>query len=62
MNLDEKERAKYQSIWAYPQYRMNSPGEAAVPRFLFHLPWAAGDTLIDLGCGTGRAGKALAEA
>jgi len=57
----EKERDKYRRMWALPIYRLNSPGERAVPMFLTHVPWQEGDTVIDLGCGTGRAGVELAQ-
>lgn len=57
-----QEREKYQRIWAHPDYRRWSPGEAMVPVFLERLPWQAGNGVLDLGCGTGRAGKQLADA
>ena len=62
MNITEIERLKYQKIWAVPIYHVNSPGERLVPLFMQHCGWEPGDTLIDLGCGTGRAGKKFAKA
>lgn len=59
--LHEQELAKYQKIWKRAEYRQWSPGEAAVPTFIANLPWEKGDTVIDLGCGTGRAGASLAD-
>lgn len=53
------ERKKYQEIWSYSQYRAHSPGEWALP--LFRQMVRKKGTLIDLGCGTGRAGLALSE-
>ncbi len=53
------ERRKYQEIWAYSQYRHYSPGEHALP--IFRQVWRKRGTLVDLGCGTGRAGAKLAE-
>ncbi len=53
------ERRKYQKIWAYSQYRHYSPGEHALP--LFRQVWRKRGTLVDLGCGTGRAGAKLAD-
>jgi 2-polyprenyl-3-methyl-5-hydroxy-6-metoxy-1,4-benzoquinol methylase len=55
----ETEREKYRKIWAVPAYRSNSPGEGLVSYFLKNAEWQKGQTLIDLGCGTGRAGLAL---
>jgi 2-polyprenyl-3-methyl-5-hydroxy-6-metoxy-1,4-benzoquinol methylase len=60
MTSVESERIKYEKIWRVPDYRCYSPGEHLVKHFLNSVPWEKGDTLIDLGCGTGRAGKALA--
>lgn len=59
MNLAELEREKYEKMWAYEDYRQDSPGERMVPYFLKHVPFMPGDRLIDLGCGTGRAGAKL---
>ena len=53
------ERDKYRRMWAEPSYRHASPGESLVSDFLEAVPWKPGDTLIDLGCGTGRAGLSL---
>lgn len=58
----EQERDKYQRVWAHPDYRRWSPGEAIVPVFLERLPWQKEEGLLDLGCGTGRAGKLLHDA
>lgn len=59
----EAEREKYKKMWAVKAYRSNSPGEGLVSYFLQHSGAQAqkGDTLIDLGCGTGRAGLVLAK-
>lgn len=59
MNLDAAERRKYRECWSYSQYRHYSPGEQALP--VFRQVNRKKGTLIDLGCGTGRAGAALAE-
>lgn len=59
----EAERDKYQRMWREPRYRTHSPGLNLVSRF-YNYALSNGleptDSLIDLGCGTGRAGKALA--
>jgi SAM-dependent methyltransferase len=63
MNLLDKEREKYRRMWReVPGYRSNSPGERLVPEFLRRSGWQGGDTLIDLGCGPGRAGAKLRDA
>jgi len=54
-----EEREKYQLMWNIPSYRHVAPGESCVDAF---LEVARPDGLIlDLGCGTGRAGIKLAE-
>lgn len=56
--LATEERRKYAKAWAHPQYRVYSPGEQMLPfaRPFFKKP----GTLVDIGCGTGRAGAELA--
>jgi len=61
MITTEQERDKYRRMWDCWQYRQNSPGERLVPVFLKEADWRLGDTLLDVGCGTGRAGKKLSE-
>lgn len=61
MSLHETELAKYQKMWARPEYRKWSPGQNAVGTFLTHCKWRVRDTVVDLGCGTGRAGAVLAD-
>lgn len=56
MHSPESEKSKYEKIWAVPGYRVNSPGEGLVDRF---AAVASRGSLIDLGCGTGRAGVKL---
>ena len=52
-----QERNKYEKTWRDNRYRMCSPGEMSLPMFLKHEPERG--TLIDFGCGTGRATAAL---
>lgn len=47
------EREKYERMWAEPGYRDVSPGEESVATF-FEIAKPSG-TVIDFGCGTGRA-------
>ena len=54
------EREKYIKIWALPAYREQSPGERLLPHFLAHYRPPA--SVIDLGCGTGRASAGLKKA
>lgn len=53
------EQEKYERMWAIDGYREVAPGEHAVD--LFHQLVKEPSTLIDFGCGTGRAGVKLAE-
>jgi ubiquinone/menaquinone biosynthesis C-methylase UbiE len=55
MYLSEKE--KYERMWRCPEYREISPGLNAVHDFLHHFQGRIkeADTLMDLGCGTGKA-------
>lgn len=55
------EREKYEAMWSHPAYRAVAPGEYAVAQFLEVANPAKGQTVRDLGCGTGRAGKRLAD-
>lgn len=61
ISILEQEIAKYKAMWGYQQYRMYSPGQGSLHYFLSNTPWAPGDTVLDAGCGTGRAGAAMAE-
>lgn len=54
------EQEKYERMWTVKGYREHSPGEEAVPTFLEHVK-GRGD-LVDIGCGTGRAGLKLRDA
>lgn len=58
-NLAASERAKYERVWAVDEYRAHSPGEWALPLFR-QMVRKRDATLLDLGCGTGRAGRQLA--
>lgn len=55
------EQEKYERMWAVNGYRNYSPGEHAVQDFLDIMDDDRGP-LIDIGCGTGRAGVKLKEA
>jgi len=57
--LDEVERDKYKRMWEYDAYRDDSPGENLLEIFLNEFDSHKGDKVIDFGCGTGRATKAL---
>lgn len=61
MTVLEREREKYRQMWEHHQYRMFSPGQAAVHYMLSNVPWKPNDTVLDAGCGTGRAGEAMAK-
>lgn len=55
------EQEKYERMWAVKGYREYSPGEEAVEDFLNSIDEHRTD-LLDIGCGTGRAGVKLKEA
>lgn len=59
MRLADAERRKYEKCWSYQQYRLYSPGEHALP--IFRQVRRKKGKLVDLGCGTGRAGNKLSE-
>ena len=53
--LEKVEKAKYEKMWAIPEYRDTSPAERELKRFFdlcrpFQTEW-----VLDMGCGTGRA-------
>ena len=54
------EKALYTDLWTRQEYRSVSPGEACVEEFLRQARPKKGASVIDLGCGTGRAGLLLA--
>lgn len=56
MSLTEIERNKYRRIWEIDEYRSYSPGIKYIDRF---LAMTEPDSVIDFGCGTGRAALVL---
>lgn len=55
-----QERAKYAEIWSLDEYRnAHSPGEENVERFMAVMSPEIRSTIIDIGCGAGRAGLAF---
>lgn len=55
--LQDAERAKYQRIWRLEDYRFVSPGELVAEWAMLRMGMQPGDTMIDWGCGTGRASR-----
>lgn len=62
MNTAEVERQKYEKMWACEAYYHHSPGECLVDAFLDIAKPENGEKVIELGCGTARAGVALQKA
>lgn len=62
MSIVETERKVYESIWQMPAYAEYSPGVEALPYFFEMTGASPGETVLDAGCGSGRAGKALQDA
>lgn len=63
--VSDIERAKYNAVWSLAEYAKDSPGENAVGWFLKEWGWPhaadpAGRWVLDVGCGTGRAGAKFA--
>lgn len=57
-----QERAKYAEIWGIEAYqKAHSPGEENVDRFMKVMQPQQGKSLLDIGCGAGRAGLAFKE-
>ena len=54
------ERELYKALWSDDRYRTVAPGEACVSEFLMQAKPRLGATMVDLGCGTGRASLLLA--
>lgn len=61
MNTAEVERQKYERMWADKDYHAYSPGETMVDAFLGIAQPKPGERVIELGCGTARAGIKLRE-
>lgn len=55
--LQDAERAKYQTIWRLDDYRRVSPGELVAEWAMIRMGMQGHDTMIDWGCGTGRASR-----
>ena len=59
LSLYEKEAEKYKQTWDIPSYHDYSHGENYADLFMEITGAQPGDTVIDLGCGTGRGGQEL---
>lgn len=57
--LAEQERVKYLKMWEIDRYREQSPGVRCLPLFMSQFPLEPNETLIDFGCGSGRADLTL---
>jgi hypothetical protein len=61
MTTEDKERRKYERMWSFKEYRGWSPGLDAAPVAYAAMQCREGESLIDMGCGTGRAGNYFAD-
>lgn len=61
-HTEESERSKYELMWEFDAYRTSSPGEQLVHDAITEMGMAGGDSLIDFGCGPGRATSILQKA
>ncbi len=59
--MAELERTKYEKMWKTKEYKTVSPGAGFVDLFGELAHPQENEGLIELGCGTGRAGRALAK-
>ena len=57
----DSERVKYERVWDDSRYRTQTDGLPAVFRAFRGMGCKPGETLIDWGCGTGRAAKLFAD-
>ena len=53
------EQAKYQRLWNMPEYRAYSPGSQAIDWFVEMAHPKIGDSVLDIGCGSGKASAEL---
>lgn len=58
----QHERDKYRAMWRHDPYRRFSPGETLLEDIKIALAMPVGASVIDFGCGTGRAAASLAKA
>jgi 2-polyprenyl-3-methyl-5-hydroxy-6-metoxy-1,4-benzoquinol methylase len=59
--LEQREKDKYEAVWNLEAYDDMSPGLGQVEMAFKELGMQVGDTLLDFGCGPGRATLALTE-
>jgi hypothetical protein len=57
--LEDRERKKYEEMWKFDLYRKDAPGEGMVDEAIKALGLKSGDSVIDFGCGTGRASQKM---
>ena len=61
MNLTQQEKTKYEQVWSHNQYRNFSPGLAAITQQPVPQLLGYKTTVLDVGCGSGKASQRLIE-
>lgn len=55
--MRQEEQAKYEKMWTFDRYRVVAPGEKLVNKAISSMGMRYGSSVLDLGCGTGRAAQ-----
>jgi len=61
MSLTKQEKDKYEQVWSHDAYRRFSPGVAALAQQPIRQLFGGSATVLDVGCGSGKASKRLIE-
>ena len=56
-----REKNKYEFVWQHSEYRNVAPGQSSINTAYYAMGCGERETLVDYGCGTGRAARDWAE-